>query len=105
MNKLIMVLMAMCMMFTHTAFAAERFSVAFETDSLNIKLSKDRTGIVQKVDCEICNYNIVKITPETRAYVNGSQVDLLRAKSRSRKSATVIFYLDTREVQKITWLE
>lgn len=105
MKKLIMVLMAMCMMFSSAALVAERFSVAFEAKSLNIKLSNDRTGIVQKVVCEICSFNIVKITPATRTYVNGSEVDLLRAKSRSRKSATVIFYLDTREVQKITWVE
>ena len=105
MNKLIVALITMLMLLPGVVLAAERSTIAFEVGSLNIKLSNDRTGIVKDVICKKCDFSIVKITAETRAYVNGKQVDLLRAKSRSRKMATVIFYPDTREVKKITWLE
>lgn len=107
MNKLTVVLISMCMMFANVVLA-EQSTAAFETDRLKIKLSKDRTGIVQGIDmpkglCPQCSFKIVKITAETKAYENGKQVDLLRARRRSGKPATVIFFPDTRRVQKITW--
>ena len=105
MNKLIVALMTMWMMFANVALAEEHSTFAFEVGSLSIKLSKDRTGIVQKFVCAKCDFNIVNITAETKAYANGVEVDLLRARSRAGKMATVIFYPDTREVQKITWVE
>lgn len=108
MNKLIVILVSMWMMFANSAFAEERLTIAFETDHLKIKLSKDRTGIVQGVTlteglCPQCDFNTVKITAATKAYMNGEQVDLLSARSRAGKAATVIFIPDTREVQQITW--
>ena len=105
MNKLIVVLIAMWMMFANVAIAEERSTFAFEAMKLSIKLSNDRTGIVQKVDCNKCDFNMVNITTATQAYANGEKVDLLTARSRAGKSATVIFYPDTREIQKITWVE
>jgi hypothetical protein len=110
MNKLTVVLISMCVMFANVTLAEEESTVAFEVKHLKIKLSKDRTGIVQGVDvhkelCAECDFKTVKITAATEAYENGKQVDLLRARRRSGKSATVIFFPDTRKVQKITWVK
>jgi len=105
MNKLVVVLITMWVMFGNVALAEERSTLAFEVGSLSIKLSNDRTGIVQKVICAKCDFSIVSITAATKAFANGEQVDILRARSRAGKMATVIFYPDTREVEKITWVE
>ena len=106
MNKLIAALFATWMIFSNVAIADEqRATASIEIRALKIKLSTTRTGIVQKIECKRCDFSIAKITPETKAYVNGKEVDLLRAKSRSGKKATVIVYLDTRVVRMITWAE
>ena len=40
--------------------------VTFETHNLKIKLSNDGTGIVQGIQCSSCDYNIVKITRDSK---------------------------------------
>ena len=80
------------------------FSV-HETSKLKIKLSDDGTGIVQDVWCRGCDFKIVKITKNSKATVNGKQVDIFEARSRAGKSAMVSFDPNTREVQFIRWSE
>lgn len=72
---------------------------------LSIKLSNDRTGIVKNVMCTGCDFKIVNITPKTKAYRNGVEVDLLEAKRQAGKPALVSFNPKTREVQTIRWSE
>ncbi len=85
--------------------ATELPTITYESMSLSIKLSNDGTGVIQNVVCAKCNYRMVKITKASKAYVNGKQVNILRAKGRSGKMAGVIFSPVTREVIKITWAE
>jgi hypothetical protein len=50
-----------------------------------------------------CDFTMVTITPETKAYRDGVEVDLLEAKMQAGKQALVSFNPDTREVQTIRW--
>jgi hypothetical protein len=77
--------------------------VAFEAAKLDITIAKDGTGVVSKVYCKGCKFNQVKITPQSRAYIDGVEVGVLRARERAGKSAMVAFDPYTREVQTIRW--
>jgi hypothetical protein len=68
-------------------------------------LSKDGTGIIKDVGCKGCDFNFVKITRNSKATVNGVEVNILEARSRARKGAMVSFNPNTREVQYIRWSE
>ena len=105
--KIFINLILVLMVFSVQTVAADglRYTVVFEAKNLNIKLSNDRTGIIKNVVCAECDFNLAIITPATRAFVKGEEVDLLNARSRANKPATAIIYLDTREVRKITWVE
>ena len=72
---------------------------------LSIKLSNDRTGIIKDVSCIGCDFRNAVITPKTKAYRNGVEVDLLEAKMQAGKPALVAFNPETREVQTIRWSE
>ncbi|MCW8923539.1 MAG: hypothetical protein OQK69_07915 [Gammaproteobacteria bacterium] len=85
------------------AMAEEHPFVPHAARSLSIKLSNDRTGIIKNVMCTGCNFTNVNITPETKAYRNGVEVDLLEAKMQAGKPALVSFNPETREVQAIRW--
>lgn len=74
-----------------------------ETESLNIKLTKEGTGIVKNVYCEGCDFNIVKITKNSKASINGIDVNILQAKKLVDKVVMVSFDPETREVQYIRW--
>lgn len=85
--------------------AEEHPFVPHAARALSIKLSNDRTGIIKDVMCTGCNFKTVNITPKTRAYRNGVEVDLLEAKMQAGKPALVSFNPETREVQTIRWQE
>jgi hypothetical protein len=85
------------------AMAEEHPYVPFEANPLSIKLSNDGTGIVKNIHCWICDYKIVKITAQTKAYENGIQVSIQEARKRNGKSALVAFNPYTRVVQTIRW--
>ncbi|MDH5610851.1 MAG: hypothetical protein OEY66_00140 [Gammaproteobacteria bacterium] len=87
------------------AIAEEHPFVPHVTHVLSIKLSNDRTGIIKNVECVGCDFTIVNITPKTKAYKNGIEVDLLEAKMQAGKPALVSFNPETREVQTIRWSE
>ena len=46
-----------------------------------------------------------KITPDTKVFVNGNKVDLLRARERARQDAYIEFDRETAEVKHIYWSE
>ncbi len=85
------------------AIAEEHPFVPHAARALSIKLSNDRTGIIKNVMCTGCDFKNVNITPETKAYRNGIEVDLLEAKMQAGKPALVSFNPETREVQTIRW--
>lgn len=74
---------------------------AIESASLNIKISRDLTGIVRGKVCDRCETIVVNITPETKLFIKGEQADLSRAASRSGKPGTAVFNIKTRKVTKI----
>lgn len=74
-----------------------------EVDVKDIKLSKDRTGIVSDVSCYGCDFNIVKITKNTTAERKGVVVDILEVKKLSDKVVGVAFDPKTREVIYLSW--
>lgn len=79
--------------------------VPFEVPVLKMKLSKDGTGIIKGISCTGCDYNFVKITPNTTVHVNGVSVDVQRAKERLGRNVYVKFNPGTGEVLDIRWSE
>ena len=86
-----------------SVMAEEHPYVPFEANPLSIKLSKDGTGIVKNIYCWMCDYKIVNITADTKAYENGTEVSIQEARKRNGKSALVAFDPYTRKVQTIRW--
>jgi len=74
---------------------------AIESESLSIKISKDLTGIVRGRVCDRCEVIVVKITPDTKLFIEGKPVALSKAASRSGKPGTVVFNIKTQQVTKI----
>ena len=77
----------------------------FEIGELKIKQSNDGTGIIREVSCTDCEYQFVKITPDTKVFVNGKEADLLRARERAGQDAYIEFDRETAEVKHIYWSE
>ena len=88
-----------------SASAEQKWYYPFEIGELKIKQSNDGSGIIQEVSCEGCDYQFVKITPDTEVIVNGIKVDVLRARERAGKDAYIKFDKDTAEVKQIFWSE
>jgi len=70
---------------------------------LKIKLSNDGTGIVKNIRCNGCDFNFLKITPQSKATEDGVEVNIQQAKKRAGKTAMVSFDPRTQEVQFIRW--
>jgi len=98
-------LMFLLLTFSLNVFAEKAPFKVFETESLSIKLSNDGTGIVKGIKCSGCNFKFVKITPASKASINGDDVSILEAKNRAGKFAMVSFNPETQEVQYIRWSE
>jgi len=77
----------------------------FEISELKIKQTSDGSGIIKGVTCKDCDYHFVKITADTRVFVNGQKVNLLRARERAGQEAYIEFDRDTAEVKYISWSE
>ena len=77
----------------------------FEIGELKIKQSNDGSGIIKEVSCPDCDYQFVKITADTRVFVNGEKVNLLRARERAGQAAYIEFDKETAEVKHIYWSE
>ena len=74
-----------------------------EIGSLSIKLSNDGTGIVKDIHCNGCDFNFVRITHNSKASIQGVEVNILQARDRAGKSCMVSFNPETQEVQYIRW--
>jgi hypothetical protein len=90
---------------SRSAAAEKVWYYPFEIGELNIRQSNDGTGIIKEVTCEDCDYQFVKITPDTKVFVNGNKVDLLRARERAGQDAYIEFDRETAEVKHIYWSE
>jgi hypothetical protein len=101
--NIIKVFVVMTLAIASTSWAEKQPFVAFEAFPLDIILAKDGTGVVNKVYCSGCDFNQVKIMPTTKVYINGAEVNILRARERAGKEAMVAFNPYTREVQTIRW--
>lgn len=101
-NRLIMLWL---LIFSLSALAEELPFRVIETGSLSIKLSNDGTGVVKDIHCNRCDFNYVKITPASKASINGDEVSILEARKRAGKFAMVSFNPETQEVQYIRWSE
>ena len=55
----------------------------FEIPELKIKQSNDGSGIIKEVSCADCDFQFVKINADTKVFVNGVEVNLLRARERA----------------------
>ncbi len=70
----------------------------------NIKVSSDGTGIVKNVECKVCTSKILKITKDTKTYVDGKAADLVKIKkSRGNAVAMIRFDVASNEVILIRW--
>lgn len=85
--------------------AQKKWYHPFEIGQLKIKQTSDGTGIIKDVSCADCDYNFVKITPDTKVIVNSVEVELLRARERAGKDAYITFDKETAEVKYIYWSE
>ena len=105
MHQLIKLTLLPLLFFVGSAVAERASYVVFETDSLNIKLSNDGTGIVKDVGCYRCDFKIANITRNSKVTVNNVEVNILEAQSRGGKPAMVSINPKTREVYFIRWSE
>ena len=97
------VLMLFLLMFSFNVLAEEVRLKVFETDTSNVKLSNDGTGIVKNIYCEGCDFNMVKITKSSKASIDGVDVGMLEARSQAGEFLTISFNPETREVRYIDW--
>ena len=103
MKLLINVVLVLLVLSASVVTAEEHPFVPHFAHALKIKLSNDGTGIIKGVICTGCTFKIAKITHNTKAYVDGVEVNILMAKSRAGKPTLVSFNTETREVQAIRW--
>ncbi len=98
------VLMSLFLTISFNVFAEKTPYVVVEAINLQIKLSKDGTGIIKDI-CATCKVHHVNITANSKATANGVEVDMQQARSRSGKLTMVSFNPVTREVQYIRWYD
>ena len=96
-------LMFLFLVLSFNVFAEKVPFKVFETDSLSIKLSTDGTGIVKDIKCSGCDFNFVRITHNSKASIQGVEVNILQARERAGKPCMVSFNPETQEVQYIRW--
>jgi len=90
---------------SHTGKVEKKWYYPFEISELKIKQTNDGSGIIKDVTCRGCDYQFVKITANTKVFVNGKKVNLLRARERAGQQAYIEFDRDTAEVKHISWSE
>jgi hypothetical protein len=93
-------------LFVSTAYAGDT-TASYEILEMfgnNIKISKDGTGIVNNVKCKVCTSKVLTITKETKAYVDGKAVDIVKTKQKyGNKVAMIRFDVATNKVILIRW--
>ncbi len=85
------------------AVAEEKPFIVIETDSHNVRLSDDGTGIVKNVVCNGCDFKIVKVTPASKATYRGVEVDIREVRNLKDRAVMVSFNPETQEVQYVRW--
>lgn len=98
-------LMLLLLVLSLNVFAEEMPFLVAEEFNLQIKLSRDGTGIVKGITCNGCDFKYVRITSNSKATANGVEVNILEARRRAGKTAMVSFNPVTQEVQYIRWHE
>ena len=96
-------LMLLFLVLSFNVFAETAPFKVVEMDSLSIKLSNDGTGIVKNIKCNGCDFNFVRITTNSKASIQGTEVNILQARERAGKFVMVSFNPVTQEVQYIRW--
>ena len=74
---------------------------SIESESLQIKISKDLTGVFTGRVCQRCELQVLKITPATQFIVGRKKVALKFASDYSGKPGVVSFDIKTRLVTRI----
>lgn len=77
--------------------------VPLEIPASYIRLSNDGTGIVKGVSCDGCNYKILKVTKNSKAYANKVLTDIRGVRNIKNKMVFVKFTRATGEVIEINW--
>lgn len=97
---------AMALMFAFIVYAGESLadSKVLEIPTEYIKVAEDGTGIVKYGACAGCVAKVLKITKNTKVFINGKTASIVSAtrKLRGRLSA-LEFDTDTKEVLSIRW--
>ena len=103
-KKIIRSCLVFLLFFAGFAAAEKAPFVVVEIGALSIKLGNDGTGIIKNNDeCFGCDFKFVKITKNSKASINGVEVNILEARSRAGKDVMVSYDPNTREVQFIRW--
>ena len=87
------------------AYAETKPFRVVEVGKLEIKLSRDGTGIVKNIRCSDCETHFLRITTSSRATRNNVEVDIQEVNKRAGKSIGISFDPHTREVQYFRWYE
>ena len=102
-KKIIRSCLVFLLFFAGFAVAEKAPFVVVEFGTLSIKLSNDGTGIIKNDGCFDCDFEFVRITRNSKATINGVEVNILEARSRAGKDVMVSYDPNTREVQFIRW--
>lgn len=79
--------------------------IPVEVPANKIKLSNDGTGIVKDVSCEGCDYKILKVTKNSKAYANSVLTDMVRVRAKKEGLVLVKYIRATGEVYEVRWFE
>jgi hypothetical protein len=104
-TRFILAITVLTLLGTQTSAEEKKWYYPFEIGELKIKQSNDGSGIIKEVTCSDCDFQFVKITPDTKVFVNNINVDVLRARDRAGKAAYIEFDKATAEVKHIYWSE
>ncbi|MDT8281979.1 MAG: hypothetical protein RQ982_04115 [Gammaproteobacteria bacterium] len=85
------------------SYAEEKPFEVVETTGAEIRLANDGTGIVKDIHCQGCDFNIVKITKNSKASNKGIEVNILDVRELNDVLVMVSFNPVTQEVQYIRW--
>lgn len=76
---------------------------AIEANSVEFMVGPSGNGRVVVRACDTCQPVRLKVTSETKAYENGSEVPMASLSGKTKKTAVVFFLVKDRTVSRITW--
>ncbi|MDH5393241.1 MAG: hypothetical protein OEY11_08660 [Gammaproteobacteria bacterium] len=104
-KKTLTAVMIVCSLFSANSFSANRMVMieeAIESNSLQIRMSHDLTGVVNGRICDSCELVLVKITPNSKLEINGKPTALSQANKCSGKTGLVLYNIKSREISLIS---